>query len=290
MGEGKTVLVTGATGQQGGSIGKRLTAKGYQVLGLTRNPEAPAAKNLENLGMEMIQGNFDDAPGLEAACKKVEVLYLMGTPFEAGPETETAQGVAAIDAAKAAGIKHLVYSSVGSADKKTEIPHFDSKYRVEQHLESADIPYTILGPVWFMENATSPWYLPELKQGRLPMPMPSDRAVQQIAVDNIGGVAVAVIEGGSRYFGKRIDLAGDELSCARMTEILAEASGKDITYVEVDLDAMREQNEDWARMFEWFDRVGYDVDIEGLKQEFPEAGWVTFKEWARAQDWKALLG
>jgi uncharacterized protein YbjT (DUF2867 family) len=284
----KTILVTGATGQQGGATARHLLAGGHTVRAMTRKLESPAAKALEEQGAELVQASFDDAAGIERAARGAYAVFAMSTPYEAGAEEEIRQGVALLDSAKQAGVKHIVFTSVGSADRNTGIPHFDSKYEVEKHLAGLGIPYTILGPVWFMENALSPWYAPELKQGRLPMPMPADRPNQQIAIDNIGAVGAAVIDGGDRFHGKRIDLAGDDLTGTRMAEVISEMAGKEISYIELPLDEFRKQNEDWGKMFEWFTRVGYSVDIEGLKRDFPEVGWLPFEDWAKKQDWAAI--
>ena len=132
MSDSRLVLVTGATGQQGGSVARRLLDGGFRVRGITRNTESDAAKELIVLGAEVVHAEFSDTESLSAALEGVDAVFAMTTPFEAGVDAETAQGVALIDAAAAAGVDHFVYSSVASADKATGVPHFDSKYRVEE--------------------------------------------------------------------------------------------------------------------------------------------------------------
>lgn len=284
----KRVLVAGATGQQGGAVAGELLKRGHFVRALTRKPDSPAAKALEKKGAEILVGSFDDADALAAAARGTDCVFAMGTPYEGGADAEKTQTIALIDAAAGTGTGHIVYGSVCDAGKATGIPHFDSKYDVEQHLASLDVPHTILGPVWFMENALSPWYLPELKEGRLPIPLPADRVCQQVAIQNIGQVAMSIIDAGDPYFGKRIDLAGDELSGARMAEIISEVSGKPIQYIEVPIEEMMKMNEDWGKMFDWFNKVGYSTDIEALKGEFTWVDWLTFEDWAKAQDWSVI--
>ena len=163
------VLVTGATGQQGGLVARTLRSRGHHVLGLTRNPDSPSAQGLKDLGIEPIAGDFNDSASLVKAAQGMDAVYVMATPFEAGTEAETRQGIAAVNAAQAAGVQHLVYSSVSDADRKTNIPHFDSKYEIERHIQEQNIPFTIVAPVSFMDNLISPFMLPGLIQGTLSM-------------------------------------------------------------------------------------------------------------------------
>lgn len=284
----KTILVTGATGSQGGAAAHALLKLGHTVRGATRNPGSDKAKALKAAGAEIVTADFDDPASLEAAARGTDAVYAMGTPYEAGTETETRQSLALVDAAKKAGTRHIVYSSVSDADRDTGIPHFDSKIVVEKHLAGLDVPYTILAPVWFMDNALGPFYQPELAKGRLPLPMPPDRALQQVAVENVGQVAAAVIDAGEPYYGKRINLAGDELPGSRMAKTIADAAGKPIEYVELDLGEFKKANEDWGLMFEWFVRVGYSADVQGLRREFPTVKWLTFADWCKKQDWSAI--
>jgi uncharacterized protein YbjT (DUF2867 family) len=89
-------------------------------------------------------------------------------------------------------------------------------------------------------------------------------------------------------FGKRFDIAGDELTGDAQAKILSQAIGRPISYHEVPIATARQQSEDAALMFEWFDRVGYDADIAALRRDFPEVRWHSFADWARAFDWSIL--
>src|SRR3712207_3682406 len=204
-------------------------------------------------------------------------------------EAETRHGISAADAAKAAGVGHLGYSSVANADKDTGIPHFDSKRKVEEHIEGLGIPYTIVAPVYFMENLLSPWTLPQLKEGRLPMALPSSRPLQQIALSDIAALTALDLDNSDRFGGRRLDIAWDELAGEKVAEILTRVTGREIHYVELPIEQVRQaMGEDGARMFEWFDEVGYSADIAALRWEHPEVGWHTFEGWAKEQDWSVL--
>ena len=288
MSEKLTVLVTGSTGQQGGALARLLLQKGHKVRGLTRNPDSPKAGELKGLGAEIVSGNFDEAASLEKAAEGVDAVFAMGTPFEAGSEAETKQAIAIADAAKAAGVKHLLYNSVANADRNTGIPHFDSKYKVEEHIKALGVPYTIVAPVYFMENLLTPFALPGLKEGNFAMAIPADRKLKQTTVRDVSTFDLLVLERRNDFLGKRIDIASDEHTGTETSEILSSVTGHKIDYFEAPIDQARTISEDYALMLEWWDRVGYSADIAGLRRDYPEVGWHTLKDWAKAQDWNAL--
>jgi uncharacterized protein YbjT (DUF2867 family) len=287
MSNSRHVLVTGATGQQGGSVARALLRNGHAVRGLTRNANSEAAKTLSEQGAQMVEGDFTDSDALEAAARGVDAIFAMTTPFEAGVEAETAQGLAIMAAARKQGVGHLVYSSVANADLKTGIPHFDSKFAVEQAITASDIPYTIIAPVFFMDNLLQPWMT---QPGKVSMAMPAERPLQQIAVGDIGAFAAAVIERRESVFGQRFDIAGDELTGSESASRIAAASGLPVRYEGFAPDFLREQSEDMALMFEWFIETGYSVDIASLHRDFPEVTWQDLAAWASAQQWADLVG
>ncbi|RUU45811.1 NmrA/HSCARG family protein [Mesorhizobium sp. M6A.T.Ce.TU.002.03.1.1] len=284
----RSILVTGATGQQGGAVARALLSSGHRVKALTRRPDSDAARQLASAGAEIVTGDLGDTASVMKAAKDVDTMFLMGNSYEAGMEEETRQGILAADAAKAAGVGHLIYSSVADANKKTGIPHFESKYLVEQHVERLGIPYTISAPVAFMENFVAPWSIGALSQGTHAFAVPAKRPLQLVALADIGAFVATLVERRERVFGKRFDFAGDELSGEDQAKILSQAIGRPINYQEIPIAVARQQSEDVALMFEWFDRVGYDVDIAALHRDFPEVRWHSFADWARKFDWNAL--
>jgi uncharacterized protein YbjT (DUF2867 family) len=284
----RSVLVTGATGQQGGAVAQALLSRGHRVKALTRKPDGDAAQRLASKGAEIVRGDLGDVAAVVGAARDVDAMYLMGNSYEAGVEAETRQGTAAADAAKAAGIGHLIYSSVASADKKTGMPHFDSKFVVERHVAGLGIPYTISAPAAFMENVVAPWAMGALAQGTHALALPPKRAWQVVAVADIGTFAASLIERRESVFGKRFDIAGDELSGEEQAKVLSQASGRPIAFQQIPITTIREQSEDAALMFEWFDRTGYDADIAALRKDFPEVRWHSFADWAKGFDWSAV--
>jgi uncharacterized protein YbjT (DUF2867 family) len=288
MSDKRKVLVFGATGQQGGGVVKVLKAAGHDIIALTRNPDSDKAQALKASGVDVSKGDFHSTDDLVNIMKEVDTVFSLTTPFEEGVERETAQGVATAEAAKKAGVGHFIFSSVASADKATGIPHFDSKYEVEKRIKELELPYTIIAPVYFMNNLVLPWTTDALKTGKISMAMPADRMLQQIASGDIAKFVGAVVDGREKYFGSRIDIAGDELTGEQMAQQLARITGKQFAFDSFSPDAMRETMEDMAIMFEWFDRVGYSADIEGLRTEFPNINLTSFEDYARLQDWEFL--
>ncbi len=280
MANSKLVLVTGVTGQQGGAVARALITKGHRVRGLTRNVESDAARAVSALGVDLVVGDFGDADSLAAAVAGVDTVFAMGTPFEAGEAAEVAQGIAIVDAAVGADIDHFVYTSVASADKNTGIPHFDSKFQVERHLASTELDWSVIAPVYFMENLFFGENLGALQNGSYPAPLPSDLPLQQVAVADIGAFGALVVDRKDDFVGRRVEIASDELTSAESAGVLSQLLGRPVDHFEVPMDQIRAFSEDFALMHEWFIDTGYSVDIGGLRAAYPEVGWHRFTEWA----------
>src|SRR6266700_3287033 len=284
------VLVTGATGKQGGHLVRELLARGHSIRALTRKPESTGAAALAARGVTIVSGDFDDQASLERAARGVDTVFAMSTPFESGATTETREGINIVRAAATGGVSHLVYSSVAGADRATGIPHFDSKFEVEKAIRQSGVPFTIVAPVFFMENFLADWLAAGITKGSIAMALPATRRLQQIAVADIAQFTALVIERRESFLGKRIDIASDELTLATAAAAISAASGRHIEYTALPIDAVRQSNDDLASMFEWFDRVGYDADVVGLRWLYPEVDWHRFTNWAREQDWSASAG
>jgi uncharacterized protein YbjT (DUF2867 family) len=217
------------TGQQGGSLATLLLQKKHKVYALTRNTQSAAAQDLRNKGANIVKGDLDDSDSLKRAVKDVLSVFLMGTPFEDGTEGETRRGKLMADIAKENKVEHLVYSSVANADKNTGIPHFESKYKVEQHIKNLGIPHTIIGPIFFMENLLGPG----LEQDQLALPLASATNLQQSALENIAEFSALVLERRKPFLVKRIDIASDEITGEQAAKILSNELGYTIRYVQI---------------------------------------------------------
>src|SRR5450432_1884503 len=287
MAQELTVVVTGSTGKQGGVVARGLLERGHNVRALTRDTNSSQAKALANAGATLVAASLDDTAVIIKALEGATSLFAMTTP-SGGSDAEIRQGVAAAEAAKAAGV-HLVFTSVASANRQTGIPHFDSKYEVEKYIAKVGVRATILAPVYFMENLVT-FGKEQLAKGIYAGTLPPTKTLAQVAVADIGAVAVRVLEGAGRFTGKRFDLASDELTGNDVVAILSRVTGRSLAYYQVPLDVIRQRmGGDAARMSEWLDRVGYAADRPALRREFPDVAFHDFESWLRLQDWNALL-
>jgi len=285
MDAGAVILVTGATGQQGGAVARELLAAGHKVRAMTRNPDSEAAKALADLGAEVVRGDLNDTASLERALKGAWGAFAIQNTWEAGVDGEEEQGKRFAKIAREAGVQHFVYTSVASAHRETGIPHFDNKWRVEETVRSLGFPsYTIIRPVFFMENLASPWFKPAIDEGTLAMGIKPDTRVQMIAVADIGKYGRLAFEKHEELNGQAIDIAGDELSAPDAAAIIGEAAGKPVNHFQVPIDQVREFSDDFATMLEWFDGVGYNADIAGNATTYGIAP-TPFKEWASSTNW-----
>jgi uncharacterized protein YbjT (DUF2867 family) len=182
-----------------------------------------------------------------------------------------------------AGVQHFVYSSVVSADQKTGIPHFESKWEIEQHIRRIELPFSVLRPAFFMQN----WYnytREPILHGTLPLPLSPQTPLQQISIEDIGAFAVMAFQTPSKWLGRTIQLAGDEATMIRVAELLTQAAGHRVSYVQVPWDQFRQNaGEELARMYKWFEEVGYHVDIAAVRTELPSLA--TLEQVLRRQDW-----
>src|SRR5512145_2351923 len=209
----KIIAVTGATGQQGGAVARKLLADGWNVRALTRDLNKPAAQALASAGAELIAGDMDSRSDLDAAFKGVYGVFSVQNFWlpNVGFEGEIRQGRNVADAAKAAGVQHLVYSSVGAARRGMGQKHFESKWIIEQHIHSLDMPYTILRPAAFFENFN--WERAAILNGTFnALGLRAEKERQLIAVEDVGVFAALAFANPDQYIGKTIELAGDELT------------------------------------------------------------------------------
>ncbi len=279
------IVITGATGQQGGSTARALLAEGHKVRAVTRKPESDAARALAKLGAEVVAGDLDDAASIERALAGAWGAYAVQNTWEAGVEREEQQGLRFAESAKRAGVKHLVYASVGSAHRTTGIPHFDNKWRVEERVRSIGLPsFTIVRPVFFMENLAGPWFLPGIQQGTLAVGIAPGTKLQMIAVKDIGRYGRWAFENHAALNGRAFDIAGDSLTMPEVATVLSGLLGRPVTHFQVPLDEVRKFSEDFAIMLDWFDKVGYDADIAGMAKESGIRP-TPFAEWAKGVTW-----
>ncbi|MCQ8189686.1 NmrA/HSCARG family protein [Streptomyces rugosispiralis] len=282
------ITVLGATGGQGGTVTRALLSAGHNVRAVVRDREEPRARRLAQQGVEVVVGDLSDAASLTAAFDGSSAAFAVTTPFESGTDAEVRQGQAIIEAAGRAALTHLVLASVGSADRSTGIPHFDSKAVIERNLEAAGLPSTVVAPTYFYENALGS--RDDIAQGVLPLAIPGDTPLQQVALRDLGAVVAAVIADPGRWIGRRVEVAGDAPTPRQMAEALASAAGGPVEYRHVPLDAVRKASADMGAMFTFLTETGYDVDLPRLHADFPGVAWTSFAAWAAEQEWPRPRG
>jgi uncharacterized protein YbjT (DUF2867 family) len=279
----RLILVCGATGSQGGAVTRRLLDRGFRVRGLTRNPQKPEAQALAEQGAEVVQGDMEDRSSIERVLEGAYGVFSVQNFWETGYDREVQQGKTVADAAKAAGVEHLLYSSVGSAHRQTGIPHFESKREVEEHVRQIGLPYTILRPVFFMQNWE--WMREHILGGTLAQPLDPDKPFQHVAVEDVGAFAAIAFERPEKWIGREVDLGGDEQTMPEIAETFGRVIGGEISYYQVPWDQFEEQmGEEGAVMYRWFNEVGYEADIAALRREYPEL--TTFERYLRSHGWE----
>jgi uncharacterized protein YbjT (DUF2867 family) len=280
MTKDKTILITGITGHQGGAVARALKGGGFRLRGLTRNPTSERAAALARDGIEIVKGDLNDEAALRGVLAGAWGVFGVQSPLEGGAEREEIQGRRLAMLAREAGVEHYVYTSVGSAHKQTGVPHFDSKWRIEEAVRALRFPsHVILRPVFFMENLLAPF---SLHGDTLAWALRPDTRLQMIAVDDIGWFGARAFTDAVALNRREIDLAGDVQTMTQAAAILTKAQGRRIAFAQTPIEAVRQYSQENALMLEWFERVGYSADIDGLEREFGRS-LTKLPDWARRQ-------
>lgn len=281
----KRFLVVGATGLQGGATVDALLAggTGNGVRALTRNPSSPSSQKLASRGVEVVAGDLDDAASLARALDGVDGAYLV-TNFRGGGatvESEERQGKAFVDACAAAQTPRLVFSSVGGADRNTGIPHFESKWRIEQHARARNVPLSVVRPAFFMENFDFPGALRAFFFGALrtvlhgtPRGRTPPKKLQLIAARDIGVFAAALLVADAP---ETVEIAGDELTSAELEQAWLDVRGERANALPMPRLLLKMMPKELGGMFLWFGDDGYRADVTALRARFPQLH--SFRAW-----------
>lgn len=290
-----TFLVAGATGKQGGAVVDALlsTNPTPTVKALTRNTESPAASALKARGVTLVKGNLNDKESLVQALSGVDGAFLATDFSKDGVEGEVVQGKTFVDAFKASSAKHLLFSSVGSADVAKDVPHFHSKNQIEEYLranlDGNKQVWTVLRPVAFMDNfpiasavgtAGASTFFRAL--------IDTDTKLQWIACRDIGTASAKILTSGpqSKWIGKNIELAGDVKTFGEVMETFGQVGGGKPWVLPMPRFLVQKlAGYDMTQMFKFFNAKGYTADVSTLRQDFPDL--YTWKEYIQATKGKA---
>jgi uncharacterized protein YbjT (DUF2867 family) len=230
-------------------------------------------------------GDLNDRASVARALDGVQGVYSVQSSMEQGVEGEVRQGILLADEAKRNDVRHFVYSSVGSADRNTGIPHFDSKYKIEEHIRTTGMRYTILRPTFFMEN----WLgmRDQINQGTLALPLAPETRLQMISVDDIGAFVAMAFDRPGHWEGRTVELAGDELTMTELTKVFSRMAGREVSYEQTPWDEFEKKvGPELATMYRWFQDVGYQADIPSLRHEYWKL--TSFERWVHA-NWQRQM-
>jgi uncharacterized protein YbjT (DUF2867 family) len=273
----KTILVTGATGHQGGAVAKCLLEDGWKVRALVRDHDKPATLGLAEQGVELVQGDLTDRASLDPALRGVYGVYSVQTFREVGAEGEFRQGANLADAAADADVDHFVYSSVIGADRAGGLVHTQAKHLLEAYLREKGLPVTIWRPATFMEN-----YLrmrDDIQAGRFASRVPPDYFAQMIAVDDIGRFVALSFRERDRFLGSVTEIAGDEMLISEVAETFARALAHPVVYEQLPPPPGAPE----PRPRDLSDTPPRRADIPALKTLMPDL--VSLEEWIVKTGW-----
>ena len=282
----RIVLVAGATGRQGGAVVRHMLPKGWRLRALTRNPKSYAARQLAEKGVELAEGDMDDPASLERAARGVYGVYSVQDFWTVGARREVQQGKNLADVAKKGGVEHFVYSSVGGAERNTGITHWETKWVVEKHVRSLNLPVTILRPASFMET----YHITEVEigilKGKLADPIRGDKPYQTIATDDIGAFAALAFERPKDFIGLDLEIAGSELTNIDAAKVFSRVLNRPVKFQKLPLPIVRlVLGKEFYEMFHWFNSKGYQANIPELRRRYPEVRLHSLEDWLREDGW-----
>ncbi|MFZ6182121.1 NmrA/HSCARG family protein [Nannocystis pusilla] len=277
----KFIVVIGATGQQGGATAKHLIEDGWRVRALVRDLHGPKAQALAEAGLELVYGDLNDRASLDAALRGAHGVFSVqpsaGQPqYGVTPEDEVRQGKSVADAAKAAGVAHLVYTSVDGADDAGDVPHLASKWEIEAHIRAIGQRSTILRPASFMENFVTEGL--GFSRGKVAYFGRPNDPVPLIAADDIGKFAALVFADPQTHAGTVLPLVGDVRTGEEVAAALGTAAGRTIAYERCPPEVVQ-HNPALRRVMAFIERYRTRADIPALRRLHPGlldfAGWLA---------------
>ena len=281
----RPIVVTGATGLQGGAVARHLLRDGWHVRGLTRNASSKQAQALAALGAEVVQGNMAETYSLQAVFEGAYGVYSVQNTFIGGPEQEVRQGKNVADMARAVGVQHIVYGSAGIGRKGTGIPSWETKLQIEDHMKSLDLPLTILRPMAFMELMTNKKFFPSIAAWHvMPTVMGSSRSLPWLCTDDLGAIAAKAFAAPDRFVGKDLTLASDVQSLDECRSIFREVMGRTPRRFPMPVWLFKRfgiVGRDLSTMWRWLRTGAVDLDTKSTRAIYADA--LTVRSWLSRQ-------
>ena len=275
----RRVLVTGATGTQGGAVARHLIEGGHDVRGLTRNPASPGARRLVAKGVRMFAGDMRDPASLDAALEGVDAVFSVQDFYApgVGHDGEIAQGRNLATAAERAGVRHFVQSTMGRTDDPGDVAHFRSKFAIEEIVRDLDLPHTFVGTAWFIDNVTNPKTGGAMTFPLLAGTLLRDTPFQILAVEDLGRAVATIIANPDDHINARRDLVSDTTTVARMKADYRAATGRTAKRWWLPNILLRRFAPDFAAQLRWHVNVGWTHGPETLRSLIGEPA--TFRDY-----------
>jgi len=259
---------------------------GWKLRALVHRADARGVDGLKQQGVEVVQGDLEDVSSLEAAVLGVYGVYSVQNFWAVGARREVQQGKNLAAVAKKAGVQHFVYSSVGGAERKTGIPHWESKWEIENYIRQLKLPATVLRPVSFMETHHILEVEVGILKGKLADPIRADKPYQTIATDDIGAFVALAFQRPREFIGMELEIAGSELTNPEAAKVFSRVMGKPIKFRKPPLPIVRVfLGKEFYLMFRWFNEAGYKASIPELKRRYPDIHLHSLEEWLREDGW-----
>ena len=277
----KTIFVTGATGNQGGAVAASLIKNGFKIKVLTRKTDSVKAQNFQKQNVELIKGDLSYLDTFRNHLKDIDGIFSVQT-FENGIVKEIKQGMDLAMLAKEYGVDHLLYSSVAGADLNTGIPHFDSKYKIENYIKQLGLPYTIIRPNSLFENFLIPQVRSRILKGKLASPINQNKTQQFISAADVGEISAGIFLNKDKYLGKTITIGSEEMNMQQVATIFSEVLGKEISYQKFPMLIARfVMGKDLYKMFKWINENDaiFMKDLELFKKENPNL--LSLRQWIK---------
>jgi uncharacterized protein YbjT (DUF2867 family) len=279
MTDNKAIFVTGGTGNQGGAVARSLLQQGFTVKVLTRNINSTKAQNLKSLDIELIEGDLNNADSYREHLKDLHGVFSVQT-FENGIEEEINQGIKLATIAKELDVKHFLYSSVVGADLNTNVPHIESKFKIENYIKQIGLPFTIIRPTSLYENFLIPQVKKGILKGKLVQPINRDSIQQYVASGDIGKAAAKIFQNRDLYLSRTIPLATEQLSTQEVADIFSDVLNRKVVYQKLPVLVTRLfLGKNLYKMFKWINEKSsfQKEDLELTNKEFPNL--ISLKSW-----------
>jgi len=272
----KLIVVIGARGRQGQSVINSLIIRNYNIRALVRNP-VKINSVVSETNVEIFKGDLRNKDSLRGLYDNAYGLFFALPPSKASVDF----GKSLLDLAKESNLEHIIYSSVGGADRYSKVDHFCYKKEIEENLRKLGKPYTILRPAGYMDefvNSKSAKFIISL----LKLYLPESKKFQLISVKDIGIFATIAFDNPDKYIGAELEIAGDELTLNEMLEKIERIKKIKISPIKIPGFVKLILPKIMKQMFVFYSKDGWKSDLKSLRNKHPEL--LTFDDWLITTD------